>query len=120
MDLSMTSDYVPASGCPEPYLRSIAAAGFTHVHWCGDDDESGCVNDRDPPRFLAEWKKRFREVSIHTGATAYAVNAYGPDGEGKCGSCGGAFVFRNGSEITGKDVPEGCWRQPVDSPVYVI
>ncbi len=32
--LSITSDYAISTGCPEPYLRRIAEAGFTHVHWC--------------------------------------------------------------------------------------
>ena len=33
--LSMTTDYANVStGSPEPYLRRIAAAGFSHVHWC--------------------------------------------------------------------------------------
>jgi sugar phosphate isomerase/epimerase len=32
--LSVTTDYVKDTGCPEPYLERIAAAGFTHVHWC--------------------------------------------------------------------------------------
>lgn len=32
--LSITSDYMQDTGDPEPYLRAIAAAGFTHVHWC--------------------------------------------------------------------------------------
>lgn len=32
--LSMTSDYVADHGDPEPYLRAMADAGFTHVHWC--------------------------------------------------------------------------------------
>jgi len=32
--LSMTTDYATDVGCPEPYLRRIADAGFTHVHWC--------------------------------------------------------------------------------------
>ncbi len=34
MDLCMTSDYASGTGDPEPYLRRIADAGFTHVHWC--------------------------------------------------------------------------------------
>ena len=34
VELSMTTDYVTGLGSPAPYLRSIAAAGFTHVHWC--------------------------------------------------------------------------------------
>jgi len=32
--LSLTSDYVTDHGDPEPYLRAMAEAGFTHVHWC--------------------------------------------------------------------------------------
>ena len=32
--LSITTDYVHDTGCPEPYLRDIAGVGFTHVHWC--------------------------------------------------------------------------------------
>ena len=32
--LSITTDYVADIGCPERYLRRIADAGFTHLHWC--------------------------------------------------------------------------------------
>jgi sugar phosphate isomerase/epimerase len=32
--LSITTDYVQDSGSPRPYLARIAAAGFSHVHWC--------------------------------------------------------------------------------------
>lgn len=32
--LSITTDYVTDHGDPEPYLRQIADAGFTHIHWC--------------------------------------------------------------------------------------
>lgn len=34
MMLSMTTDYAKGTGCPEPYLRRISEAGFSHVHWC--------------------------------------------------------------------------------------
>lgn len=34
MQLSITTDYVTDHGDPEPYLRKIAEAGFTHLHWC--------------------------------------------------------------------------------------
>jgi sugar phosphate isomerase/epimerase len=33
MMLSITADYLTSEGCPEPYLRRIADAGFSHVHW---------------------------------------------------------------------------------------
>jgi sugar phosphate isomerase/epimerase len=32
--LSLTSDYFTEQGDPAPYLRALAEAGFTHVHWC--------------------------------------------------------------------------------------
>ncbi|MGQ9731128.1 MAG: sugar phosphate isomerase/epimerase family protein [Candidatus Zipacnadales bacterium] len=32
--LCVTTDYVTGTGCPEPYLKRIAEAGFTHIHWC--------------------------------------------------------------------------------------
>ena len=32
--LSVTTDYATDVGCPEPCLRRIADAGFSHVHWC--------------------------------------------------------------------------------------
>lgn len=32
--LSLTSDYAAGTGDPSPYLRLMAEAGFTHVHWC--------------------------------------------------------------------------------------
>jgi len=32
--LSMTTDYAASVGDPSPYLRRIADAGFSHVHWC--------------------------------------------------------------------------------------
>ncbi len=32
--LSITTDYASSCWSPEPYLRRIAEAGFTHVHWC--------------------------------------------------------------------------------------
>ena len=32
--LSCTTDYFRKTECPEPYLRRIAEAGFSHVHWC--------------------------------------------------------------------------------------
>ena len=34
MELSITTDYAAECGDPSPYLRRIADAGFTHVHWC--------------------------------------------------------------------------------------
>ena len=32
--LSLATDYAADTGCPEPALRGMARAGFSHVHWC--------------------------------------------------------------------------------------
>lgn len=32
--LSITTDYAKDTGDPSPYLRHIADAGFSHIHWC--------------------------------------------------------------------------------------
>ncbi|OPY68015.1 MAG: hypothetical protein A4E63_02134 [Syntrophorhabdus sp. PtaU1.Bin050] len=34
MKLSVTTDYTRDTGDPSPYLRRIADAGFSHIHWC--------------------------------------------------------------------------------------
>lgn len=34
MSLSITTDFARDTGSPEPYLREIAEAGFSHIHWC--------------------------------------------------------------------------------------
>lgn len=31
---SIATDYAESTGNPYPYLRAIAEAGFTHIHWC--------------------------------------------------------------------------------------
>lgn len=32
--LSVTTDYAKDTGDPQPYLKGIADAGFSHIHWC--------------------------------------------------------------------------------------
>ncbi len=34
MNIAINSDFLCSSGSPEPFLRLIAEAGFTHLHWC--------------------------------------------------------------------------------------
>lgn len=34
MKIALNTDYLQGTGCPEKYLRLMAEAGFTHVHWC--------------------------------------------------------------------------------------
>lgn len=34
MDIAVATDFVRSTGSPEPYLKLISEAGFTHLHWC--------------------------------------------------------------------------------------
>jgi len=59
MKLSMTSDYVTSQDCPEPYLRQIAEAGFTHVHWCHQWHTDFLYHNSEITQ-IAAWMKEFR------------------------------------------------------------
>jgi sugar phosphate isomerase/epimerase len=34
MELSVTTDYAKDTEDPDPYIKRIAGAGFSHIHWC--------------------------------------------------------------------------------------
>ena len=34
MNIAVNTDFHGGTGCPEPRLKAMAKAGFTHVHWC--------------------------------------------------------------------------------------
>lgn len=34
MNIAVNTDFLSGQGCPQPALRAIAEAGFTHLHWC--------------------------------------------------------------------------------------
>lgn len=66
MDLSIATDYACDHGDPSPYLRRIADAGFTHVHWC----HQWCVDDLYTDEDIAQigrWLKDFglRLLDLH-------------------------------------------------------
>lgn len=56
--LSITSDYATSVGCPEPYLRRIGQAGFSHVHWCHHWDTDFVYFDCEI-RQAADWLRDF-------------------------------------------------------------
>ncbi len=69
MKLSMTSDYAAGTGCPEPYLRQIADAGFTHVHWCHQWCTDFLYSRHEIAR-IAAWLKEYNLslVDLHASA----------------------------------------------------
>ena len=93
---------------------------FVPMDWCGEDDERGLITDQRPPRFLTEWRTRFRRASLQSGSTLYAVNAWGPDDERECGACGGAFMFSRGREVKAPGIQSGCWRRARGEQIHVF
>ena len=56
--LSMTSDYRTSQGCPELYLRKIAVAGFTRVHWCHEWNSDYLYSNREITQ-IGKWLDEF-------------------------------------------------------------
>ncbi len=68
--LSMTTDYVHDSGSPELYLRRIAEAGFSHLHWChhwNDDFLYGDAEIDQIRRWLDEFGLRLNDLHASAG-----------------------------------------------------
>ena len=63
----MTTDYAAGTGCPEPYLKQIAEAGFSHVHWCHHWNDD-FLYSRAEIRQIAKWLKQYNLQlnDIHT------------------------------------------------------
>ena len=68
--LSMTTDYVTSTGPAEAYLRAIAEAGFSHVHWCHEWDTDTVYSDReiaDVGRWLGEYGLKLNDLHGSAG-----------------------------------------------------
>ena len=75
MTLSITADYLTSEGCPEPYLRRIADAGFSHVHWAyhfnTDFVYSRCEVDR-----IEAWLKEYGLALLDLHASSGVEKKY--------------------------------------------
>jgi len=69
MELSVTTDYVKDTGDPSPYLRRIAAAGFTHLHWCHQWNTDFLYSEWEIEQ-IAQWLEEFglRLLDLHGSA----------------------------------------------------
>lgn len=56
--LSITTDFVQGTGCPEPYLRRIADAGFSHIHWCHHWNTDFIYSEHEIDQ-IAEWLEEY-------------------------------------------------------------
>jgi sugar phosphate isomerase/epimerase len=67
--LSMTTDYYQTTGCPRPYLKRIAEAGFSHVHWCHHWN-TDFLYSRSEIEQIGKWLKGYglRLLGLHASA----------------------------------------------------
>ncbi|NJD58056.1 MAG: sugar phosphate isomerase/epimerase [Anaerolineae bacterium] len=66
--LSITSDYYQSEGDTLPYLRRIAEAGFTHVHWCHHWSNDYLYSDDEIGEIKA-WFKQFNLLLLNLHAS---------------------------------------------------
>jgi sugar phosphate isomerase/epimerase len=64
--LAITSDYFQSEGDPFPYLKRIADAGFTHIHWCHHWATDFIYSDHEIEQ-IRQWLKEFdlRLLNLH-------------------------------------------------------
>jgi sugar phosphate isomerase/epimerase len=56
--LSLTSDYFQSFGDPQQYLKRIAEAGFTHIHWCHEWSTDRIYTDEEVCQ-IQRWFKEY-------------------------------------------------------------
>ena len=67
--LALTSDYITDAGTPEPYLQPLAAAGFSHLHWCHEWGSDYLYSD-DEMRTAKQWlhENELDLIDLHASA----------------------------------------------------
>jgi len=112
--LSMTTDYRAGTGCPEPYLRRIAEAGYTHLHWCHQWDTDFLYAEPEVEQ-IAEWLGEFGLELLDLHGSAGKEKAWGSAREyerlagvelvaNRLGMCA-----RLGGEVIIMHLPGGAW-----------
>lgn len=87
--LSLTTDFESDTGCPEPPLRAIAAAGFTHTHWCHQWNTDFIYSAHEITQ-VSRWLSEF-------GLTL--LDLHGSDGKEKCWYAGREWERLAGVEL---------------------
>ena len=72
--LSVTTDFLTGVGCPKADLRSIADAGFSHVHWCHQWDTDFIYSDVE----ITQIKTWLKEYNLKV------CDLHASDGKEKC------------------------------------
>lgn len=72
--LSIATDYAQGTGDPSPFLRRIADAGFSHIHWCHQWNTDFLYSDSE----IAQIKKWTEEYRLNL------LDLHGSSGQEKC------------------------------------
>lgn len=58
MNIAVNTDFLGGTGNPEPRLKLMAEAGFTHVHWCHQWDRDFIYGDAEIEQ-IGKWFKKY-------------------------------------------------------------
>ena len=72
--LAINTDFLRGTLSPEPYLRAIAEAGFTHLHWC----HQWCTDFLYSRHEIAQYKAWLKELGLQL------LDIHGSAGGEKC------------------------------------
>lgn len=66
MDIAINTDFLTSTRSPEPWLKAIAEAGFTHLHWCHQWN-TDFLYSADEIKQIALWLKTYglKLLDIH-------------------------------------------------------
>ena len=66
MDIAFDTNFVLSTGSPEPYLKLLSEAGFTHLHWCHHWNTDFLYSKSEIAK-CAEWLKTYglKLLDIH-------------------------------------------------------
>jgi sugar phosphate isomerase/epimerase len=76
----MTTDFATDTGCPEPHLRRIADAGFSHVHWCHQWSTDFVYSEPEVHQ-IAHWLREFGLGVTDVHASSGREKAWGSERE---------------------------------------
>ncbi len=74
MQIAINTDFFTSTGSPQPILKAIAEAGFTHLHWCHQWNTDFHYDDSE----IAQIKKWLDEYGLSL------LDIHGSDGREKC------------------------------------
>jgi sugar phosphate isomerase/epimerase len=89
MDIALNTDIVTSGGSPEPWLRLISEAGFTHLHWC----HQWCTDVLYSRYEIAQYKQWLKQYGLQL------LDIHGSAGMEKCWWATEEYRRRSGVEL---------------------